>query len=62
MGVCGGCAAARARRGFTRETKFIWTSHDGMDIVVYDAEIKAKAKVARKGGSYTPRDVSRNTT
>ena len=32
-------------------TKFRWT--DGTSVVIYDFEIQAKAKVLRKGGSYT---------
>lgn len=31
--------------------KYVWT--DGTFTVVYDTEIQAKAKVLRKGGSYT---------
>jgi hypothetical protein len=33
-------------------TKFKWTN--GSDVVVYDSEMAAKAKVMRKGGSYKP--------
>lgn len=62
MAGCGGCAAARARRGLTRETKYVWTSDDGMDVVTYDSEMQAKAKVIRRGGTYTARDVSRNAS
>lgn len=32
-------------------TKFKWTN--GTDVVYYDSEMAAKAKVMRKGGSYT---------
>lgn len=35
----------------TRNMKFVWT--DGENTVTYDSEIQAKAKVQRKGGSYT---------
>jgi len=33
-------------------TKYRWT--DGTNVVIYDTEIQAKAKVLRKGGTYTP--------
>lgn len=32
--------------------KYRWT--DGTNVVVYDTEIQAKAKVLRKGGTYEP--------
>lgn len=35
---------------------FIWTSDDGQTSVIYTSEIAAKAKVMRKGGSYTPKE------
>jgi len=35
-----------------RGTKYRWT--DGTNVVIYDTEIQAKAKVLRKGGTYTP--------
>lgn len=35
-----------------KATKYEWT--DGTNVVVYDTEIQAKAKVIRKGGSYRP--------
>lgn len=34
-----------------KKSTFTWT--DGTDTVVYQTEIEAKAKVLRKGGSYT---------
>lgn len=34
-----------------KTAKFVWT--DGTDTVVYNTEIEAKAKVLRKGGTYT---------
>lgn len=34
-----------------KNTKYVWT--DGTYTVVYNTEIEAKAKVLRKGGSYT---------
>lgn len=35
--------------------KFRWVSDDNPDdVVIYDSEIAAKAKVIRKGGSYEP--------
>jgi hypothetical protein len=37
------------------KTKFKWTN--GSDVVVYDSEMAAKAKVMRKGGSYKPVEV-----
>lgn len=33
--------------------RYTWTSDDGNDIVVYDSEIVARAKVKRAGGTYT---------
>lgn len=33
------------------KAKFVWT--DGETTVVYNSEIEAKAKVRRKGGTYT---------
>lgn len=33
-------------------TKYRWT--DGTNVVIYDTEIQAKAKVLRKGGTYAP--------
>lgn len=46
--ACGSCAAKRLRA----QNKFQWT--DGTNVVVYDTELAAKAKVKRKGGSYQP--------
>ncbi len=34
--------------------RFRWTN--GTDVVYYDSEMAAKAKVLRKGGSYTPEE------
>lgn len=34
-------------------TKFEWT--DGKNVVEYDSELAAKAKVMRRGGSYKPK-------
>lgn len=45
---CTPCAARRRAAG----TKYRWT--DGTNVVVYDTELAAKAKVQRKGGSYEP--------
>jgi hypothetical protein len=56
---CGGCAARRAARSAASakpKYEFIWTGADG-STVTYDEEIKAKAKVLRKGGSYVPKEV-----
>lgn len=39
-----------------RSKQYIWT--DGTDTVIYSTEIEAKAKVMRKGGSYTVKQVS----
>lgn len=33
--------------------KYKWTGSDG-STVTYDTELQAKAKVLRKGGTYTP--------
>lgn len=33
--------------------QYVWTSADGTSTVIYTSEIAAKAKVMRKGGSYT---------
>lgn len=43
---------ACACQGRKAKSKFKWT--DGTTVVIYDTEIQAKAKVLRKGGSYTP--------
>jgi hypothetical protein len=55
---CGGCAARRAARAAEANITYKWTGpekEDGTrDVVVYDTELKAKAKVMRKGGSYVP--------
>jgi hypothetical protein len=40
-----------ACRGRKSAYKYVWT--DGTDTVTYNTEIEAKAKVLRKGGSYT---------
>lgn len=37
-------------------TKYRWTSDDKSVTIDYDTEMAAKAKVIRKGGSYTPID------
>lgn len=34
-------------------TQFVWT--DGVNVVEYESELAAKAKVMRKGGSYAPK-------
>lgn len=46
-----GCApcANKVRRA---NMKYVWT--DGTNTVIYDTEMAAKAKVLRKGGTYTP--------
>lgn len=36
-----------------KKSTFTWVSADQTDTVVYQTEIEAKAKVLRKGGSYT---------
>lgn len=33
--------------------QYVWTSADGTETMTYDSEIQARAKVMRKGGSYT---------
>lgn len=35
-----------------KSAKYRWT--DGTNVVIYDTEIQAKAKVLRKGGTYEP--------
>lgn len=35
-----------------KSATYLWTSGDGAEMVTYDTEIQAKAKVLRKGGSY----------
>ena len=42
------CGCRKKTKGET----YVWTSEDGSQTVTYDSEIVAKAKVARKGGSY----------
>lgn len=37
--------------GNRAKAKFRWT--DGENVVIYESEIAAKAKVQRKGGTYT---------
>ena len=56
MAGCSSCAAKMAR---LKGTKYRWTSADGMDNVLYDTELQAKAKVIRFGGHYDPVDVPR---
>lgn len=46
--ACTPCAQKRARQ----KKKFRWT--DGENVVDYDSELQAKAKVSRRGGSYDP--------
>lgn len=46
--ACTPCQAKRLRE----KKKFRWT--DGKNVVEYDDEMAAKAKVGRKGGSYEP--------
>jgi hypothetical protein len=58
---CGGCAAAARRRSNGVVTKYVWQSDDGFESIEYDSEIQAKAKVSRKGGTYTPRDLPPST-
>lgn len=36
-----------------RKATYVWTSEDGTQTMTYTTEIEAKAKVLRKGGSYT---------
>ena len=43
------CACSKRRQKFN----YVWTSADGTESVTYDTEIQAKAKVTRKGGTYT---------
>lgn len=50
------CTPCQARREALTATKYRWT--DGTNVVVYDSELAAKAKVQRKGGSYTKVDPS----
>lgn len=35
-----------------RTTQYRWT--DGENVIIYNTEIEAKAKVIRKGGTYEP--------
>lgn len=35
-------------------TRYLWTSDDGTENMIYKSEIEAKAKVLRKGGTYKP--------
>lgn len=49
---CGPCAAAAARRR-NEQLLYVWTSGDGQTTVEYDSVMAAKAKVLRKGGTYT---------
>lgn len=46
---CGSCARAAAKR---RGEVFQYEWTDGVNVVVYENELAAKAKVQRKGGSY----------
>lgn len=39
--------------GGDRGKKYVWTSADGSQTMEYTKEIVVKAKVQRKGGSYT---------
>jgi len=36
-----------------KNDKWVWTDADGVNTVIYDTEIQAKAKVIRAGGTYT---------
>lgn len=45
-----GCGCNRRSK-----TKYVWSDGAGNEIV-YNTEVEAKAKVLRKGGSYTPRE------
>lgn len=56
MPICTPCSQRRAAMGVS--TKWVWTSDDGMDVRVYDKEIQAKAKVVKRGGTYTARDMA----
>lgn len=38
------------------KSKWVWTSDDGSDTVIYKTEIEAKAKTLRRGGSYVKKD------
>ena len=42
------CACQNGRR----RVAFVWVSDDGQETMTYPAEIQAKAKVIRNGGSY----------
>lgn len=53
MTGCGGCAARAARRANAANLKYEWTSADGSQKMTYDTLMQAKAKVMRKGGTYT---------
>ena len=44
-----GCACKKGKN----QTQYVWTSDDGETQVVYPSLMQAKAKVARKGGSFT---------
>lgn len=58
---CSPCAAAARRRALAAGngivTKYVWQSADGLTEKEYDTPIEAKAKVARMGGTVTPRDL-----
>lgn len=41
-------------RGRRTNTKFVWTN--GVDQIIYNTEIEAKARVLRKGGTYKPKE------
>lgn len=56
MAECGSCAAARARRLAEQARSFTWTKDDGTTQVFTGkyAEIQAKHRVKKYGGSYSP--------
>lgn len=43
------CACNRRKQ----EVEYVWTSADGLSTITYSSKLQAKAKVQRKGGSYT---------
>lgn len=55
--MAAGCAPCAARRAAEKAKKieYVWTSSNGDTEMVYPTEVIAKAKVMRKGGSYTSR-------
>jgi hypothetical protein len=53
--ACAPCAARRAANAAKQQFEYVWISANGDTEMVYPNENIAKAKVMRKGGSYTER-------